>query len=132
MICNFSIPIIALDQIQREFNGHQAPVREEIKSRLKSGNGCCHSLQIFESASLLTKNIKIKIQISIYRILPLVSFGIWSLTSSEELRLRVFENRVLSRAFRSKWDKITEDWRRLHNEVHNDLYSSPNIIWANN
>jgi len=83
---------------------------------------------------LLTKKIKIKIKISIYRILPLVSFGCgtWSLKSREELRLKAFENRVLSRAFWPKWDKITEDWRRLHNEVLNDLHSSSNIIWVIN
>jgi hypothetical protein len=40
----------------------------------------------------------------------------------------VFENRVLKRIFGPKRDKVTEDWRRLHNEELNDLYSSPNII----
>jgi hypothetical protein len=46
----------------------------------------------------------------------------------EEQRLRVFENRVLRRIFGPKWDEATGDWRRLHNEELNDLYSSPNII----
>jgi hypothetical protein len=130
MICNFSIPTIVLDQIQREFNGYHTQVREEIKSRLMSGNACCHSVQILESASLLTKNIKIKIKISIHRILSPASYGCgtWSITSREDPRLRVFEKRALSRVFGPKWDEITEDWRRLHNEVLNDLYSSPNII----
>jgi len=34
---------------------------EEIKSRLTSGNVCCHSVQNLQSSSLLTENIKIKI-----------------------------------------------------------------------
>ena len=87
-------------------------------------------MQILESASLLIKNINIKTKISIYRILPPVSYGCgnWSLTSREDPTLRVFENRVLSRVFGPKWDEITEECRRLHNEVLNDLYSSPNII----
>jgi hypothetical protein len=46
----------------------------------------------------------------------------------EEQRLRVFENRVLRRIFGPKRDEVTGDWRRLHNEELNDLYSSPNII----
>ena len=46
----------------------------------------------------------------------------------EEGRLRVFENRVLRRIFGSKRDEVTEEWRKLHNEEFNDLYSSPNIV----
>jgi hypothetical protein len=50
------------------------------------------------------------------------------LTLREEQRLRVFENRVLRRIFGPMRDKVTREWRRLHNEELNDLYSSPNII----
>jgi hypothetical protein len=39
----------------------------------------------------------------------------------------VFENRVLRKIFGPKRDEATVDWRRLHNEELNDLYSSPNI-----
>jgi hypothetical protein len=42
--------------------------------------------------------------------------------------LRVFENRVLRGIFGPKRDEVTGEWRRLHNEELNDLYSSPNII----
>jgi len=45
----------------------------------------------------------------------------------EEHRLRVSENRVLRRIFGPKKDELTTEWRKLHNEALNDLYSSPNI-----
>jgi hypothetical protein len=52
----------------------------------------------------------------------------WSLTLSEEHRLRVFEDRVLRRIFGPKRDEVTGGWRKLHNEELCDLYSSPSII----
>ena len=40
----------------------------------------------------------------------------------------MFENRVLRRIFGLKKDKVTGEWRKLHNEELNNLYSSPNIV----
>jgi hypothetical protein len=47
----------------------------------------------------------------------------WSLTLREKDRLRVSENRVLRRIFRPKRDEVTAEWRKLHNEELNVLYS---------
>jgi hypothetical protein len=54
-----------------------------------------------------------------------------SLNFKEELKLRVFENRVLRRISVPKRDEVTGEWRKLHNEELNDLYSSPNIVPVN-
>ena len=73
----------------------QNSIQEEIKSRLKLGNACYHSVQNLLSSRLLSKNLKKKTYRTI--ILPVVLYGCetWSLTLREERRLRVFENRVL-------------------------------------
>ena len=46
----------------------------------------------------------------------------------QKYELRVFENRVLRRVFGLKRDEVTGQWRKLHNEELNDLYSLPNIV----
>ena len=60
-------------------------IQAEIKSRLKSGNACYHSVQNGLSSSWLSKILKTKI----YRatILPIVLYGCetWSLILREEL-----------------------------------------------
>jgi hypothetical protein len=103
-------------------------IHEEIKSRLKSGNACYHSVQNLLSSRLQSKNTKIRVYRTI--ILPVVLYGCetWSLTPREEQRLRVFENRVLRRIFGPKRDEAAGEWRRIDNEELSDLYSSPKII----
>ena len=77
---------------------------------------------------MLSKNTNSKIYRTI--ILPVVLYGCetGSPTLREEHRLRVFENRVLRRIFGPKRDEVTGQWRKLHNEELNDLYSSPSIV----
>jgi hypothetical protein len=45
----------------------------------------------------------------------------------EEGKLRVFENMVLRRIFEPRREEVTGEWRILHYDELNDLYSSPNI-----
>jgi len=103
-------------------------IAEEIKSRLRSGNACYHSVQNLLSSRLLSKNLKIKIYRTI--ISPFVFYGCetWSLTLQEERKLRMSENMVLMKIFGPRRDDVRGKWRRWHNEELNDLYSSPNIV----
>ena len=103
-------------------------IQEEIKSRLRSGNACYHSMQSLLSSRLLSKNLKTKIYRTI--ILPVVLYECeaWSLTAREERKLRVFENMVLRRIFGPRRDEVTGEWRRLHNQELIGLYTSPNIV----
>jgi len=101
------------------------PIQVEVKSRLKSGNACYHSVQNILPSSLPSKNIEL---IKIYRttIFPaLYGCKTWSLRLRETRSLRMFENRII---FWPKRDEIKGEWRKLHDDELNDLYSSPNIV----
>jgi hypothetical protein len=58
-------------------------------------------------------------------ILPVVLYGCdtWSLMLREERTVR-----VLRRIFGPKRDEVTGEWRKLHTEEVNDMYSPPNIV----
>jgi hypothetical protein len=78
---------------------------------------------------LLSKKLDIKIFRNI--ILPVVYVcETWLLTLREERRLKSFQNRVFRRIFGPKRDEVTGEWRKLHEEELNDLYSSPTIVWV--
>ena len=63
-------------------------------------------------------------------ILPVVLYWCetWSLTYREKRKMRVSHHRVLRRIIAPKRDEVTGEWRKLHNEELNDLYTSQNII----
>jgi hypothetical protein len=75
-----------------------------------------------------TKRVTKLTAIIIVEYLVLYGCETWSLTLREEHRLRVFENRVLSRTFGQRRDELTGEWRKLHNKELHDLYHSPSII----
>jgi hypothetical protein len=109
-IDNRSIERVEELKYQETMLTDQNSIQEEIKSRLKLGNACYHSVQNLLSSRLLSKNLKIKISRTIT--LPVVLYGCetCSLTLREERRLRVFENRVLRRVFRPKRYEVTREW----------------------
>jgi hypothetical protein len=87
-----------------------------------------HSVQNLLSSLLLPGNTKIRIYKVI--IFPVVLYWCetWCLILWREYRLRVFESRVLRRAFGPKRDEVTGESRKLQNDELHDLYSSPSLM----
>jgi hypothetical protein len=67
-------------------------------------------------SSLLFKSVKIKMYRAVILCVVLYGCETWSLTFWDERRLRLFENGVLGRICGPKRDKVTGEWRKLHNE----------------
>jgi hypothetical protein len=56
----------------------------------------------------------------------------WTFPIREELKLRLFENRVVGRIFGHKREEVAGGWRRLHNEERHNLHASQNILRGGN
>jgi hypothetical protein len=103
-------------------------MHKEIKSRINSGNACCHLVQGLLSSRLLSRKLKVKIYKTIILAVVLYGCETWSLTLREEHKLRVIENRVLRRVFGPKRGEVTGEWRKLQNVELHILYSSPDML----
>jgi hypothetical protein len=76
----------------------------------------CYSLNVFVFSSAVENAYKI------------YGHERWSLTLKEESRLKVFEQKVLSRIFWLRIEAAAGDRKTLQNEELHNLYSSPSII----
>ena len=85
-------------------------------------------MQNLLSSNLLSENIKTKIHRTIILLVVLFGCETWSFTLRVELRLRVFEHRVLRRIVGPKRYEVTGEWRNLYNEKLNGLHCSPKLF----
>jgi hypothetical protein len=99
---------------------------EDIKSRMRSGTACCHLVQNRLSFSMLSRNMKIKIDST-----NLACCFLWAkLGPSYWGNLGQGCSRIgfLRKTFGPKRDEIIGEWRRVSNEELHDEWSPPNII----
>jgi hypothetical protein len=100
---------------------NQNCIHEEIKDRSSSDNAYYHAVHnlLFFSLPSSKGNIKIYKTVILH---VLFGFDTCTLTlTREELRLRVFEDRVLRRIFGSKRNEVTGGLRKLRNEEFHNL-----------
>jgi len=103
----------------------QNSIQEEIKSRKECLLSFCAESFVFQFDIQKCKHYYIQNYNIAY---CLYGCETWSMTLREERRLRVCGNRMLRKISGPKKDKVTREWRKLHNEELNDLYSSPNSV----
>jgi exonuclease III len=103
-------------------------IKTEISTRLQSANKCFYGLSKIFRSRAISKNLKVRMYLTLLR--PIVLYGAetWSLRKTEELRLAVFERKVLRKIYGAHFDAQTNEWRRLHNDELQSLFQRPNII----
>jgi hypothetical protein len=108
---------------------NQNCIHDEITTILRSGNACCHSV----NNHLLSKTFsRLKYTKLLILLFTLYGCETWSLTLTEEHRLRVFENRGLRKIFGPKMEDVTGDWRGVNNFGSTPRFSSPRLTSMTN
>jgi len=108
---------------------NQNSFKEEIKSSLKSGNICYHSVQNLSSSNLLSNNLKIKVyRTIILRLLFCMCVKPGRSHWGRNVCWGSFRTACWGEYFWLRRDEVTGEWRKLHNEELNDLYCSPSIV----
>lgn len=61
---------------------------------------------------------------------PIILYGseTWALRKTEELRLMIFERKVLWKAYGLVLEDQTIEWRKLRNDELQRLFQKPNIV----
>ncbi|KAJ4434333.1 hypothetical protein ANN_22890 [Periplaneta americana] len=122
-----------LEELKTRIREAAATVTEDMLKRVWEGfdyhlDICRVTRGSHIESLLLSKILKVRIYKTVILSVLLYGCETWTLTLSEEHRLRVFENKVLRKIFGAKRDEVTGEWRKLHNAELHALYSSADII----
>ncbi|PNF29483.1 hypothetical protein B7P43_G04554, partial [Cryptotermes secundus] len=132
-MCSLGYPLNVVRLIKLRLNetGSEVRIVKHLSNKKPANNRLSYGAAFsFAVEYAIRKVERWKFRICKIILLPVVVYGCeaWSLALREEHRLRMFENRVLSRIFRSKRGHVTGGWSKLHYEELHNLYSSPSVI----
>ncbi|KAL4153967.1 hypothetical protein QTP88_001800 [Uroleucon formosanum] len=103
-------------------------LKTEVSSRIQLANKGYYGLEKVLKSRTLSKNLKIRMYMTLLR--PIVMYGseTWALRKAEEQRLGVFERKVLRKIYGPVFDNQTNEWRKLHNYEIQMQFQRPDII----
>ncbi|VVC44605.1 Reverse transcriptase domain [Cinara cedri] len=103
-------------------------IKTEISTRLQSANKCFFGLSKIFRSRAISKNLKVRMYLTLLR--PIVLYGAetWPLRKTEERRIAVFERKVLRKMYGAYYDVLANEWRKLHNEEVQSLFQRPDIL----
>ncbi|KAL4103226.1 hypothetical protein QTP88_018603 [Uroleucon formosanum] len=103
-------------------------MHNEIKLRLKAGNGCYFAMSHLFKSKLLSRKNKEKLYTTYLR--PVVTYACctWATTAGDENKLNIFERKVLRKIYGPVYNPDTQVWERRSNEQIQQLYGKGNIV----
>ncbi|KAL4143760.1 hypothetical protein QTP88_006047 [Uroleucon formosanum] len=103
-------------------------IKTEISMRLQSANKCFFGLIKMFRSRAVSKNLKVRMYLTLLR--PIVLYGAetWPLKKTEERRMVVFEIKILRKIYGTYFDVLTNEWRKLQNEELQSLFQRPDIL----
>ncbi|KAL4143757.1 hypothetical protein QTP88_006044 [Uroleucon formosanum] len=103
-------------------------IKTEISMRLQSANKCFFGLIKMFRSRAVSKNLKVRMYLTLLR--PIVLYGAetWPLRKTEERRMAVFERKILRKIYGTYFDVLTNEWRKLQNEELQSLFQRPDIL----
>jgi hypothetical protein len=103
-------------------------MHNEIKIRLKAGNGCYFAMSHLFRSKLLSRKNKEKLYTTYLR--PVVTYACctWATTAGDENKLNIFERKVLRKIYGPVYNPDTQVWERRSNEQIQQLYGKGNIV----
>lgn len=103
----------------------QPDTAQEIQARLMAGNRCVAALHKIMKSKIISRKPKVQIYKTVIR--PIVTYAseTWTLNKTEQLRLEVWERKVLRKVFGGT--KVNYMWIRRTNEDLRALYGEPSI-----
>jgi hypothetical protein len=103
-------------------------MHNEIKLRLKAGNGCYFATSHLFRSKLLSRKNKEELYTTYLR--PVVTYACctWATTAGDENKLSIFERKVLRKIYGPVYNPDTQVWERRSNEQIQQLYGKGNIV----
>lgn len=97
-------------------------IKIEISMTLQTANKCFCGLSKMFRSKATSKNLKVRIYLTLLRPISLYRTETWLLRKTEELRMAVFKRKILRKIYRAHFDAKTNEWRKLHNDELQSLF----------
>jgi hypothetical protein len=98
-------------------------MHNEIKLRLVSANRECHTMRSMLSSRLLSRETKTKLYIAYLRPIKMYTCKTWSTTRGDELKLLIFDRKILRKIYGPIINLETGSYERRKNEDIESIFN---------